>query len=294
MSRISSFCQLELKFKLGIVRTQSLLFIQNFRFWNHNNRVHWTNFSSDPTSIGVVQARETKVRNGYKNSFGSYEIVIEHYLKSKKVLDFGAANHGIDDEMLPKLSTHQLVCKYASKIIAIDRVAIPEHTQYKNKCRHIKSNLLNPCRVPFLTKRDINIFFAGHVIEHLSNPGSMFEAAANILPRKGQLLIVTPNPLWFVGLIARNKGSNFSINPDHVSLFGASEILELAERLGFKLIEWRYAGVDDMSPILDENFLTSLGCRPDELNRYRIAYNYFRKNDDGFAHNSIVVLLEKL
>jgi hypothetical protein len=185
-------------------------------------------------------------------------------------------------------------CNSIYHVIAVDIVSIPVHISFQNNCRHIKSNFLNPFRVLLLKKRDINIFFAGHVIEHLSNPGSMFKAAANLLPTKGQLLIVTPNPLWFVGLIARNKGSSFSINPDHVSLFGVSEILELAERSCFKLIEWRYAGIADMSPSLDETFLEGLNCSRIELERYKEAYEYFRRQNDGFAHNSIVVLLEKL
>jgi hypothetical protein len=107
-----------------------------------------------------------------------------------------------------------------------------------------------------------------------------------VLKDEGQLVVVTPNPLWFVGLYYRNSGRNISVNADHVALFGASELMEIGERAGYLVSKWYYSGKDDM---LSE-------FRPDGRIMSRIinlVYRFSRVMNLAFAHNQIVVIFQK-
>jgi 2-polyprenyl-3-methyl-5-hydroxy-6-metoxy-1,4-benzoquinol methylase len=63
------------------------------------------------------------------------------------------------------------------------------------------------------------MIFAGHVIEHLDSPFQLFQFAEKLLNDSGRLVIVTPNPLWFISSYYRNIGKTFSVNIDHVAIF---------------------------------------------------------------------------
>ena len=291
MEKLRKFLEMPRSHKVKILRRQFTILAKNFNFYGHENTQHWSKFFSAPTCQEVLELRENQIRSRLKTPIDTYEKVISHYLSSKKILDFGAANHGNITNSKPTI--HDIVCKYASKVIAFDIVPIPPHNKPHKYCKHRQKNLLSPINIKILPKYNIDIFFAGHVIEHLSNPGALYKAAGRVLLEGGKLLIVTPNPLWYVGLLARNKGSTFSINPDHTCIFSASELVELAERFGFKLIEWCYAGAMDMSVRLDTNFLESLRYSNSEIEQISENYGSYRIKNEGFAHNSIVAFFEK-
>jgi len=93
---------------------------------------------------------------------------------------------------------------------------------------------------------EFDLFFAGNVIEHLSNVGLLFETANLILRDKGKLVITTVNPLWFIGLWDRLTLRYQSNCIDHVSLLGPQELIEFAERYGFSFDSWSYIGIGNM------------------------------------------------
>jgi SAM-dependent methyltransferase len=194
------------------------------------------------------------------------------------VLDFGAANHSLATKDVAGSSTHDLVARHAESVVAVDVMPFqdPPHTQ----CRYVTADLLVESEWVRSAIEPVQVFFAGHVIEHLDAPGLMFELAARALAPDGILVIATPNPLWLPGLWARAAYRNLSVNIDHVALFGASELTELGERHGFDLDEWRYAGRGDMPEFVevDGPFRRVVAW----------AYRFTRSRDMAFAHNHVV------
>jgi len=199
-------------------------------------------------------------------------------------MDFGAANHGAATTNVGGTSTHDLVAEQAREVVAVD--IVPFYSDPHPKCRYVVANLLNGDSWQNSNIQLVDLMFAGHVIEHLDCPGDVFELANSAIERDGRLLIVTPNPLWFVGVWARSTYQNASVNVDHVALFGAGELAELAERHGFQLVEWRYAGRGDMV----RSFRVYAGLKGRVIDA---AYRFARARNLAFAHNHLVALFAR-
>jgi hypothetical protein len=244
----------------------------------YSENMHWSEISSNPDHPDVVLFRGKKVESTYKASMDSYEDVIQYTCAAKTVIDFGAANHSADTDSISESNTHVLVVENSSKVVGVDIVEFsqicPEH------CSHFIGNFLNAQTFPF-AKADV--IFAGHVIEHLDSPSQLFQFAEKLLNDSGRLVIVTPNPLWFIGLFYRNIGKTISVNADHVAIFGASELIELGERNGFEIVEWAYSGRADMS----HEFRPGGRVLSRLIN---ILYRILRVTNQSFSHNQIVAI----
>jgi 2-polyprenyl-3-methyl-5-hydroxy-6-metoxy-1,4-benzoquinol methylase len=239
----------------------------------------WQDIADNPDDPRVVAWREERIRETAAAPLPRYEDVVVTYCSDRRVLDFGAANHSLATTNVAGDSTHDLVARHASAVVAVDVVVFqrPPHA----KCTYVTANLL--CEDEWRAARiePVDVLFAGHVIEHLETPGELFDLAARTLRANGVLIVATPNPLWLPGLWARAAYRNDSVNPDHLALFGAGELTELGERHGFALTEWRYAGRADMAPA----FRTPGRVRGRIIDA---AYRVCRERDLAFAHNSIV------
>ena len=260
---------------------------------NFNSKNHWSNYSQNPDSEDVVRRREEIVRSSFRNSIPTYELVIKKFLSGKTVLDFGAANHGQGTQNIASLSTHDLVVRAAKRVYAFDIERISDHSLNKATCKHFKFDLINSKVLTKFLYGKFQVFFSGHTLEHLSAPGSLFSLAFRILRSGDRLIIVTPNPLWIVGLVSRNLGGNTSVNADHTSLFGASELIELGERNNFRIVKWMYAGIDDMSPAIDGQMLAKLGYSLNSQKEIQKFYTRARIDNFALAHNSIVAIFER-
>lgn len=261
---------------------------------NSKFKNHWSSYSQNPDSEDVVCRREALVRDKFSSSIPTYELVIKKFLSGKTVLDFGAANHGEGTQNIASHSTHDLVVRSAKRVYAFDIERIPNHSLNKSTCTHFKFDLINSKVVSKLLYGKFQVFFAGHTLEHLSAPGALFSLAFKILRKGDRLIVVTPNPLWINGLVSRNLGGNDSVNADHTSLFGASELIELGERNNFRIIQWMYAGIDDMSPSIDGQMLAKLGYSLNSQKEIHKFYTLARRNNFALAHNSIVAVFSKL
>ena len=248
--------------------------------------MHWSSINPNPDSPEVVSFRNDKVIKAYERSVDSYEAVIKEECKGKLVIDFGAANHNVDTNAISGVDTHSLVVKFASKVSAIDIVDFSQVCP--DKCSHFVGDFLGDQTLPF-DKADV--IFAGHVIEHLNAPVELFKFAEKTLNHGGQLIVVTPNPLWFVGLFYRSKGENNSVNADHVALYGASELIEVGERNGFEIVKWYYSGRSDMGRkfIPGDNLYARI-VRGLFIN---FLYRMSRIANLAFSHNQIVAIFKK-
>jgi hypothetical protein len=246
--------------------------------------VRWKDISNDPDATEVVAWREQNIVNHYVTSIDTYRELIHKTCRGKNVLDFGAANHSACTESLGESSTHSLIASCASMVIAVD--VVPFHQEPHPQCVYLVQDVLvEHFQVPNEWPR-VDTVFAGHVIEHLDSPGSLFQFANKVLSPCGEIIIATPSPLWFMGLWARSRGSNFSVNSDHVTLYGAGELVELAERNGFRLTSWSYCGRGDMVRAFRPS-RTLVGLSTDLL------YKFCRYLNTAFSHNQIFATFER-
>jgi SAM-dependent methyltransferase len=244
--------------------------------------MHWSEINPNPDHLEVVNYRNEKVSALYKKAVDGYEELIKSECSGKNVIDFGAANHTSSTQSISENDTHSIVVKYASSVSAVDIVEFSQTCP--DKCSHFVGNFIVQESLPF-GKADV--IFAGHVIEHLDSPHLLFKFGHKALKKNGRLVIVTPNPLWFVGLFYRSLGQNTSVNADHVSLFGASELIELGERNNYELTSWYYSGRSDMP----------VEFRPGGRIVSRIInliYRTTRLKNMAFAHNQIVATFKKV
>ena len=243
--------------------------------------MHWSEINLNPDNLEVVRFRNEKVESTYRPSIDSYEHLVQQVCVGKRVIDFGGANHSAETQSISESNTHDLVVKHSFNVTGVDLVEFcnicPE------KCSHFIGDFLTAQTFPF-AKADV--IFAGHVIEHLASPYQLFEFAEKQLNDLGRLVIVTPNPLWFMGLFFRSLGKNNSVNADHVAIFGASELIELGARYGFEIVEWAYSGRADMS----HEFRPGGRVLSRVIN---ILYRISRVTNLAFSHNQIVAIFER-
>lgn len=75
---------------------------------------------------------------------------------------------------------------------------------------------------------------ATEVVEHLPNPGKMFEAVRNVLASDGRLLLTTPNQWALVYLRRVLQGNDPVGNEEHTCWLDATTLRELGSRCGFE------------------------------------------------------------
>ena len=207
----------------------------------------------DIEDLSLIERRKEKLNQTKKENFSTYSGFIKEKCKGDRVVDFGFANHSENVTNLDEVSSHQTIAEIARQVLAIDIVNYSgirfENTKYyigdilgREKWGG-ERNLRERLQEEYL---EFDLFFAGNVIEHLSNPGLLFETANLILRDNGKLVITTVNPLWFIGLWDRATLRYQSNCIDHVSLLGPQEFIEFAERYEFTIESWSYIGISNM------------------------------------------------
>ena len=251
--------------------------------------MRWFEISSNPDNTDVVSSRAESVISSYVESLPTYPSVIQKYLTGLNVLDFGAANHSIETSPISPNNTHGIVARISSRTTAVDIVKIPM-CSFPEKCTHLTVDLFENS----IEENGFDVFFAGHVIEHVDSPHKIFSVANKLLKESGGLLVVTPNPLWIVGILARLKGKNLSVNVDHAALFGASELIELGERENMQIINWGYCGSDEAPPRLGVRSLRSMGYNFATIAFLELLYKFFLFKKSPLINNGIFAFFKKV
>jgi SAM-dependent methyltransferase len=97
----------------------------------------------------------------------------------------------------------------------------------------------------FSLERDFDVIVAGEVIEHLSNPGGLFESSKSHLRPSGRLIITTPNPFALIRFILYYSPIHeFSVFDEHVSWFDRITLRQLAARYGYSEEDHYYPQAD--------------------------------------------------
>ena len=143
-----------------------------------------------------------------------------------RVLDVGAAGNAvtIDDEHW----LHRKLDRRAEEVVAVDtdHEGVTEMRARGYEAIHGDAQALVVVDGPF------DVVVAAEVIEHLGDPGALFDAAADVLAPRGRLLVSTPN-MWAVVYLRRALTGGVPADPAHTCWFDRETLLTLAQRRGF-------------------------------------------------------------
>lgn len=189
-----------------------------------------------PTSPKAVAERRQSLDQARRVLGGSRLSYVVDRCRDRLVLDVGCADHTVDAP--GDVWLHKHIVEVARGCLGADldeeRVAEMRARGYEA----IVADITNRSDLAKLVERGpYEIIVAGEVIEHLSSPGDLLQAAATLLPVGGELLVTTPNPYAPWRFRAGLDGRVWE-NVDHVSYLFPSGMAELASRAGFRLIEY--------------------------------------------------------
>jgi 2-polyprenyl-3-methyl-5-hydroxy-6-metoxy-1,4-benzoquinol methylase len=197
--------------------------------------MHWSAVSDNPNlqellnlrALALDKARGRPVRDRIEYLCG--------LARGKRVLDVGVVNHiastAEDSDWL-----HGRLAAVAGYCFGVDVVA--------DGIRELRAKGFNVA-VCDITSDDLqsiaesfDLGICGELIEHLGNPGALFNAARQLLVPGGRLVLTTPNP-FYLGRLLRHLFNASRENVDHVTMLFPSGIAEFADRAGLGLRDYR-------------------------------------------------------
>jgi SAM-dependent methyltransferase len=173
--------------------------------------------------VGVIRSRVDR----------TFELV-----KGPKVLDVGCTSHTV--EFGSPYWLHGRLRASFPDLVGIDISAENVDTLK----RHGFGNVYVQSAESFELPGRFDTIVAGELIEHLSNPGLFLQQARRHLGDQGRLVLTTPNPFSLAYLLyAILKFPRTCQNPQHTCWFCPRTMIELAERLGFRVMHFEL--IDD-------------------------------------------------
>jgi len=150
--------------------------------------------------------------------------------KGKRVLNIGCCG---SDVLVATETIHHKIQEVASYCVGIDIFEAGINMMRMKGENVYLANAEYFC----LDDKNFDLIVMGDVIEHVSNPGLVFDNANRHLKHSGQIIVSTPNP-FSLGLMKQNilRGKYFT-NSEHVSWFDPVLLSYLAYRSGFKVEE---------------------------------------------------------
>lgn len=134
----------------------------------------------------------------------------------------------------------------------------------------------------FALTENINVIFAGDVIEHLSNPGNFLDSCARNLKTGGRIIITTPNAFNLFNLVEKLTKDEPTVNAEHTCYYNKKTIRELISRYPFDITEISF--VYKLFTTHRESFKKKF------LNLF---YSLFSRFTDKFVETLVIVAVKK-
>lgn len=84
-----------------------------------------------------------------------------------------------------------------------------------------------------------DVIVAGDIIEHVHDLKGFLEGVARHLRPDGQVLILTPNPWFWVRFVQGVRG-NIREHPQHTAWYSPGTLAELLSRFGLEIVHWEW------------------------------------------------------
>jgi SAM-dependent methyltransferase len=196
--------------------------------------VHWSSISSNPNLPELLRLRAVQLARARQRPVRDRVDFLCTLAKGKRVLDVGVVNHFAETQEEPNW-LHGRLSQVATYLFGVDIVEAGilelQEKGYNVGVCDITSSM------PVI-EGQYDVIICGELIEHLGNPGGLFEAARRLLLPGGTLVLTTPNP-FYIGRVMRHLFNIPLENVDHVAMLFPSGIAELAARVGMELTAFR-------------------------------------------------------
>lgn len=198
---------------------------------------HWRGFTGDPNIAHACEYRRRALAAARRPPIFSRAAYIQEMARGRRVLNVGAADHYGGSRPIEQW-LHREICTAAAYCLGVD-VLEDEVRKLQEQGHNVRL-----CDITRETLEEQFELIVCKVIEHLGNPGGLFQSAVRHLLPGGRLVVIAPNPyaLWRV---RHNLRGQVWDSVDHVALHWPAGIAELAEREGMRLD--RYFGVAELA-----------------------------------------------
>jgi 2-polyprenyl-3-methyl-5-hydroxy-6-metoxy-1,4-benzoquinol methylase len=160
----------------------------------------------------------------------------QKYAKNKSVLDLGSIDHNPENRFT-EFWLFQALINVADSIIGLD--------YYEDGVNELKEqgyDIALEDAQNFDLNRIFEVITAGDIIEHLPNPGLMFECVSKHLDEGGIFVLSTPNVFcWKYVFHFWLLGHSNRVNKEHVTWFCPSMLRLLASRYNFECVELEFS-----------------------------------------------------
>ena len=148
------------------------------------------------------------------------------FARGKRVLNVGCAG---SDAVTSESPMHQRIANVSAYCVGIDIFEAGIERLKSDGHKVILGNAENFS----LEEKDFEVALLGDVIEHVSNPGKVFDQVNKHLVMGGLIVVSTPNPFSLPLMIKMILGYHKDVNSEHVTWFDPTLLGWLMERSGF-------------------------------------------------------------
>lgn len=150
--------------------------------------------------------------------------------RGKRVLDIGCAG---SDALTSVDPVHGRIARAASSSVGID-IFEPGVRRLAERGHRVFTASAEDFDLP---EKDFELATLGDVIEHVSNPGKVFESVNRHLVPGGLLAVTTPNPFSITLMLKMILRRPYAVNSQHVFWFDPALLAGLLGRSGFEIVE---------------------------------------------------------
>lgn len=196
----------------------------------------WRDISDNPNHPDVLRARQAILSRAARAPITDRHAHIVELCRGRNVVDIGCVDHRASVQGRADW-LHGQIAAVAARCLGVDIEPDGVAAMVANGFPAMVHDICDD-PAPLLAVGPFDVVVAGEVIEHLAAPQALFEFAAAVLAPGGILIITTPNPYYPKRVWSGWRGNAWE-NADHVMYAFPGGIVELGERTGLTLIEYR-------------------------------------------------------
>ncbi len=200
----------------------------------------WQDISSDPNSRAVMEWRRQALAHTRARTLIPDRVEYLCQLAAgKRVLDIGVVEHTVAATREPSW-LHERLCRASRACLGVDILSA--------ECDHLRERGYNVLCADITREalpETFDLIVCGETLEHVDQPGRLFDNISRMLDEHGKLALTTPNP-WYLNVVLRNAldGVPFSDSADHVAWYDPGTLCELAGRHNLQLTRFSGVAVD--------------------------------------------------
>lgn len=196
----------------------------------------WRDISDDPNSVDVMRVRQQILSEATGRPLTDRSPYVVELCRGRDVVDIGCVDHRAVKQNGPRW-LHRHIATVAARCVGVDIEPEGVADMVANGFEAMVHDICSDPG-PLIEIGPFDVVVAGEVIEHLGAPQALFEFAAAVLRPGGILVITTPNPYNLSRVFAGLRGEVWE-NADHTTYAFPAGIIELGERAGLHLVDYR-------------------------------------------------------